>query len=73
MIHDTERFPVLIHALRSRNLISGTLRLAITDAGRELLASTDGLLENARRRALRPHRRRAAAILVEVLERRRTD
>jgi hypothetical protein len=73
MIHDTERFPALIHALRARNLISGTLRLTITDAGRELLASTDGLLENAIRERfgrIEPARLRT---VVEVLERLRTD
>jgi DNA-binding MarR family transcriptional regulator len=49
------------------------LRLTITDAGRELLASTDGLLENAiheRFGRIDPARLRS---LVEVLERLRTD
>ncbi|HYR07959.1 MAG TPA: hypothetical protein VEQ60_09330 [Longimicrobium sp.] len=73
MIHDTERFPALIHALRSRNLVAGTLRLTITDAGRELLASTDGLLENAIRKRfgrIDPARLRT---LIEALEQLRAD
>lgn len=73
MIHDTERFPALVHALRQRGLVTGTLRLTITDAGRELLASTDGLLENAIRERfgrIEPTRLR---ILIEALEQLRAD
>lgn len=73
MIHDTERFPALVHALRQRGLVTGTLRLTITDAGRELLASTDGLLENAIRKRfgrIEPARLRT---LIEALEQLRAD
>ena len=73
MIHDTERFPALIHALRSRGLISGTLRLTITEEGRQLLSSLDGRIEGAIRERfgrIDPARLRT---LVEVLERLRTD
>lgn len=73
MIHDTERFPALVHTLRTRGLIAGTLRLVITDAGRELLASLDGRIEGAIRERfgrIDPARLRT---LVEVLERLRAD
>lgn len=73
MIHDTERFPALVHALRTRGLVTGTLRLTITEAGRELLASTDGLLENAIRKRfgrINPARLRT---LIEALETLRAD
>jgi hypothetical protein len=73
MIHDTERFPALMHALRTRGLISGTLRLTITDEGRQLLASLDGRIEGAIRERfgrIDPARLRT---LIEVLERLRTD
>lgn len=73
MIHDTERFPALVHALRTRGLITGTLRLIITDAGRELLGSLDGRIENAigqRFGRIEPAKLRT---LVEVLERLRAE
>ncbi|HEX2077464.1 MAG TPA: hypothetical protein VHG08_07130 [Longimicrobium sp.] len=73
MIHETERFPALVHALRSRGLISGTLQLTITDAGRELLASMDGLLENAIRQRFGRIEPAKLRTVVEVLERLRAD
>jgi hypothetical protein len=73
MIHDTERFPALVHALRSRALVAGTLRLTITDAGRELLASVDGLLEGAIRERFGRIEPAKLRTVVEVLERLRAD
>ena len=73
MIHDTERFPGLVHTLRTRGLIAGTLRITITDAGRQLLASLDGRIEDAigqRFGRIPPDKLRT---LVEVLERLRAD
>lgn len=73
MIHETERFPALIHALRTRGLIAGTLRLTLTDTGRELLASMDGLLENAIRQRFGRIEPAKLRTVVEVLERLRAD
>jgi hypothetical protein len=73
MIHETERFPALIHALRTRNLVAGTLRLTITDAGRELLVSVDGLLEGAIRQRFGRIEPAKLRTLIEVLERLRAD
>lgn len=73
MIHDTERFPALVHALRTRGLVAGTLRLTITDAGRELLSSLDGRIEGAiceRFSRLNPTQLRA---LIDALERLRAE
>lgn len=73
MIHDTERFPGLVHTLRTRGLISGTLRITITDEGRQLLASLDGRIEDAigqRFGRIEPAKLRT---LVEVLERLRAE
>lgn len=53
--------------------MAGTLRLTITDAGRELLASVDGLLEGAIRGRfgrIEPAKLRTVA---EVLERLQAD
>ncbi|HEU0298515.1 MAG TPA: hypothetical protein VFR37_03655 [Longimicrobium sp.] len=69
MIHETERFPALVHALRTRGLIAGTLHLTITNAGRELLASIDGTLENAIRRRFGGIEPAKLRTVVEVLER----
>ena len=73
MIHDTERFPGLVHTLRTRGLISGTLRLTITDEGRKLLASLDGRIEDAIRQRfgrIEPARLRT---VIEALEQLRAD
>lgn len=45
MVHDPERLLALLHKLKSRGWIEGSLRLTITDAGRELLATLDGPFE----------------------------
>lgn len=37
MVHDPDRLLALIHKLKTRGLIQGTLRIAITPAGEELL------------------------------------
>lgn len=73
MIQDTERFPALVHALRSRGLVEGTLRLTITDAGRELLGSVDGRLENAIRERMGRVELEKLRTVVEVMERLRAE
>ena len=72
MVHDPERLLALLHKLKSRGLIEGSLRLQITPAGRELLASLDAPFEGAieRRVAWIPEARLRTAI--EVLESIRT-
>jgi DNA-binding MarR family transcriptional regulator len=47
MVHDPERLLALLHKLKSRGLIEGSLRLKITAAGRDLLASLDAPFEGA--------------------------
>lgn len=73
MIHDAARLPALVHRLRARGLILGALRLTLTAEGRDLLASTEGLLESAL--AKRVGRVDAARLMAarEVLERIRGD
>ncbi|HEX7241556.1 MAG TPA: hypothetical protein VF263_14860 [Longimicrobiaceae bacterium] len=73
MIHDAARLPALVHRLRTRGLIAGALRLTLTAEGRDLLASTDGLLESAL--VKRVGRVDAARLVAarEVLERIRGD
>lgn len=45
MVHDPDRLLALLHKLKHRGLIEGSLRLVITDAGRELLSTLDGPFE----------------------------
>lgn len=45
MVHDPERLLALLHKLKHRGLIEGGIRLTITAAGRELLATLDGPFE----------------------------
>ena len=47
MVHDPERLLALLHKLKSRGLIEGSLRLQITPAGQALLASLDAPFEGA--------------------------
>lgn len=50
MVHDPDRLLALLHKLKSRGLIEGSLRLTITAAGQELLGSLDqpfeGMIES---------------------------
>jgi DNA-binding MarR family transcriptional regulator len=72
MIQDTERFPAILHMLRTRGLIEGALRITITEAGRVLLTSVDGLIESAVRERvgqIEPHKLRT---VIEVMERLRS-
>jgi MarR family transcriptional regulator, organic hydroperoxide resistance regulator len=46
MVHEPDRLLALLHKLKSRGLIEGSLRLNITAAGMELLASLDGPFES---------------------------
>lgn len=73
MIHDTERFPALVHTLRTRGLIEGTLRLSISDTGRQLLASLDGQIEGAIRERFSRIDPAKLRIVIEALERLRSD
>ena len=69
MIQETERFPALLHALRTRGLIDGVIQITITEAGRGLLASVDSLIEGAIRERMgqiEPHKLRT---VIEVMER----
>lgn len=47
MIHSTERLLAVLHKLKSRGLVEGTLRIAITRAGLDLLSATDPGFEGA--------------------------
>jgi DNA-binding MarR family transcriptional regulator len=47
MVHSPERLLAIVHKLKTRGLIQGTLKLAITAAGRELLASVDPAFDAA--------------------------
>ena len=47
MIHSPERLLAIIHKLKSRGLVAGTLRVAITKAGLDLLTATDPSFEGA--------------------------
>jgi DNA-binding MarR family transcriptional regulator len=73
MVQDTDRLPGLVHTLRARGLIEGTLRLTITDAGRTLLASVDDTLDNAIRERLGRIDPAKLRMVVEVMERLRSD
>lgn len=47
MVHSPERLLAIIHRLKTRGLIDGTLKLAITAAGHDLLASVDPAFDAA--------------------------
>lgn len=47
MIHSPERLLAIIHKLKSRGFVEGTLRIAITKAGLDLLSATDPGFEGA--------------------------
>lgn len=47
MVHDPDRLLALLHKLKSRGLIEGTLRLTLTQAGSDLLRSLDPRFEGA--------------------------
>lgn len=68
MVRDTGRFPALLHSLRTKGYIEGMFELKITDTGLALLASLDGMLEQAIRKRIgriEPHKLRT---VVEVME-----
>lgn len=68
MIHDPNRLLAILHKLKARGLVEGLLHLAITPAGRELLAGVDPAFEATIEDAFRgiePERVRTA---IEVLE-----
>jgi len=47
MLHDPDRLLALLHRLKSRGLVEGSIRLTITDAGKALLTSIDPAFEGA--------------------------
>ena len=47
MVHSPERLLAILHKLKTRGFIEGTLKLAITAAGRDLLASVDPAFDAA--------------------------
>ena len=47
MIHSTERLLAVLHKLKTRGLVEGTLRIAITRAGLDLLTAIDPGFEGA--------------------------
>lgn len=47
MVHSPERLLAILHKLKTRGLIEGTLRLSITKAGEALLTSVDPAFEAA--------------------------
>jgi hypothetical protein len=47
MLHSPERLLAILHKLKTRGLIEGTLRLALTPAGHTLLATVDPGFEGA--------------------------
>jgi DNA-binding MarR family transcriptional regulator len=72
MVHDPERLLALLHKLKSRGLIEGSLRLQITPAGQELLATLDGPFEGAIEARIAWIPADKLRIAVEVLEAIRT-
>jgi DNA-binding MarR family transcriptional regulator len=68
MLHDPERLLALLHRLKSRGLVEGTIRVTITPAGQELLRSVSPPFEAAieeRLGRIAPEKLRVA---IEVLE-----
>lgn len=47
MVHEPDRLLAMLHKLKTRGWIEGGIRLSITPAGRELLASLDEPFERA--------------------------
>jgi MarR family transcriptional regulator, organic hydroperoxide resistance regulator len=45
MLHDPDRLLALLHRLKSRGLIEGSLRLTITNTGKDLLRTIDPAFE----------------------------
>lgn len=73
MIWDTGRLPALMHGLRSRELVDGALRITVTPAGLELLASVDGIIEQAIRDHMRAIDAPTLRTVIEVMEALRAD
>ena len=72
MVHDPDRLLALLHKLKSRGLIEGSLRLTITPAGQELLASLDGPFEGTIEERIGWIPADKLRVVIEVLEAIRT-
>ena len=72
MVHDPDRLLALLHKLKHRGLIEGGLRLTITAAGRELLATLDGPFEGMLKERIGWIAADKLRIAIEVLEAIRT-
>jgi DNA-binding MarR family transcriptional regulator len=68
MLHDPDRLLALLHRLKSRGLVEGTIRLAITAAGRDLLASIDPTFEDTIERRIGWIPQDKLRIAIQVLE-----
>jgi hypothetical protein len=69
MIQDADRLPAILHNLRTRALIDGTLRVSITPQGLDLLASVDGTLDAALRDRFRQFPPDTLRTVIDVMER----
>lgn len=73
MVHEPDRLLALVHKLKTRGLIEGSMRLTITASGLQLLASLDEPFEATIDRCvgwMDPERLRTAiAVLEEIRER----
>ncbi len=72
MVRDTGRFPALVHALRTRGLVAGTLTLSITPTGVALLGTLTGRVDEAIRARMAGIKPADLRLAVETLERVRT-
>lgn len=68
MVHDPERLLALLHKLKSRGLIEGSLRLNITAQGRELLSTLDKPFEGTIDEAISWIPEEKIRTAIEVLE-----
>jgi DNA-binding MarR family transcriptional regulator len=74
MLHDPDRLLALLHRLKSRGLVEGTIRVSITEAGKELLKGIDPAFEAEIERCVGhvPHDKLRVAIEVLQAVRERT-
>ncbi|HEY7770247.1 hypothetical protein [Longimicrobium sp.] len=73
MIQDADRLPAILHNLRTRALVDGTLRVSITPRGLDVLASVDGRLDQALRDRFRQFPPDTLRTVIDVMERLRAD
>lgn len=68
MVHDPERLLALLHKLKTRGLIEGSMRLNITPAGQTLLGTLDGPFEGTINAAISWIPEEKLRTAIEVLE-----